>query len=310
MFSSRRFYTRISFTFLISCSLALAQDFRATITGQVTDSSGAAIPDATVKVTSAATNELKQAKTNASGVYTIPYLNPGDYTVQISADGFETARRNNVALRVAQTFNLPVVMTVGQMAQEVTVTAEQNTVDTANADRGLVFDPVKTQQYPLNGRQEYMLLALTPGVLFTQEQFGASGFSGTRAWDANNSYKINGGRPGTSIFLLNGAPINDLNGTWMISPNIESVQEFKVMTNVYDAQYGRMAGGVVNTTIKSGSNEWHGDVFEYFRNSVLDANTIQNNAIGRDRGQHNQHQFGGVVGGPIRKDKDFLFASF
>lgn len=310
MYCKKLFYIQISFAVLISCSLSLAQDFRATITGQVTDPSGAAIPNATVKATNSATNEVKQVKTNVSGVYTIPYLNPGDYTVQISANGFETARRSNVALRVAQTLSLPIVMTVGEMAQEVTVTAEQNTVDTANADRGLAFDPVKTQQYPLNGRQEYMLLALTPGVLFTQEQFGASGFSGTRAWDANNSYKINGGRPGTSIFLLNGAPINDYNGTWMISPNIESVQEFKVMTNVYDAQYGRMAGGVVNTTIKSGSNEWHGDVFDYFRNSVLDANTIQNNAIGRGRGQHNQHQFGGVVGGPIRKDKDFLFASF
>ena len=96
-----------------------------------------------------------------------------------------------------------------------------------------------------------MLLALTPGVIFTQEQFGASGFSGTRGWDTNNGYKINGGRPGTSIFLLNGAPITDKDGNWEISPNIEAVQEFKVMTNVYDAQYGRMAGGVVNTTSRA-----------------------------------------------------------
>src|SRR5690348_14564217 len=200
---SKHFYTRFLLVFCLSCLFAFAQDFRATLTGQVTDGSGAAVPDATVKATNTATNEVKQVKTNDSGVYTIPYLNPGDYTLEITASGFQKARRSNVALRVAQTLNLPVVMTLGQMSQEVTVTAQQNAVDTANADRGLVFDPVKTQQYPLNGRQEYMLLALTPGVLFTQEQFGASGFSGTRAWDANNSYKINGGRPGTSIFLLN-----------------------------------------------------------------------------------------------------------
>ena len=301
---------RLLTIFLAICGLGLSQDFRATISGQVTDPSGSAIPNATIRITNNATNELKQVTTNSSGAYTVPYLNPGDYTVQITAHGFETAKRTNVVLRVAQTLNLPVKLTVGQMSQQVTVTAQQNTVDTANADRGLVFDPVKTQQYPLNGRQEYMLLALTPGVLFTQEQFGASGFSGTRGWDANNSYKINGGRPGTSIFLLNGAPINDYGGTWEISPNIESVQEFKVMTNVYDAEYGRMAGGVVNTTIKSGTNQWHGDAFDYWRNSIMDANTIQNNAIGRGRGRHNQHQFGGVVGGPIRKNKDFIFGSF
>jgi hypothetical protein len=108
---------------------------------------------------------------------------------------------------------------------------------------------------------------------------------------------------------LNGAPINDKDGNWQISPNIEAVQEFKVMTNVYDTQYGRM-GGVVNTTIKAGTNQWHGDGFDYWRNSVMDANTIQNNSVGQPRGRHNQHQFGGVIGGPIRKDKNFIFASF
>jgi len=173
----------------------------------------------------------------------------------------------------------------------------------------LNFDPLKTQEYPLNGRQTYMLLALTPGVIFAQEAFGATGFSGTRGWDVNNEYMINGGRNGTSQFLLNGAPISDKDGNWQLAPNVEAVQEFKVMTNTYDAQYGRFTGGVVNTTLKSGTNGWHGDVFEYFRNKVMDANLTQNNQIGAPRGAHNQHQFGGVAGGPIRKDKDFVFYS-
>src|SRR5438270_1156974 len=257
------------------CGLALAglltlwsQDYRATITGQVTDPSGSVIPRATVRLTSAATGQVTEVQTNDNGNYSLPYLDPGNYTLEVTASGFQTARRTNIALRVAQSLNLGIAMQVGEMSQQVTVEAQPNQVETASADRGLAFDPVKTQQYPLNGRQEYMLLALTPGVIFTQEQFGASGFSGTRGWDTNNGYKINGGRPGTSIFLLNGAPITDKDGNWEISPNIEAVQEFKVMTNVYDAQYGRMAGGVVNTTIKSGSNAWHGDVFDYFRNSV------------------------------------------
>jgi hypothetical protein len=303
---------RCCFSFLLGLVsvVAFGQDFRATVTGQVTDASGAVIPDATVKITSQANNSVKQATTNSSGNYTLPYLDPGNYTVEVTATGFQGLRQSNIVLQVAQTLNLPLSMRVGNMSEQVTVTAAPIEVDTVSADRGLVFDPVKTQQYPLNGRQEYMLLALTPGVVFTTHQFGPGGNSGTRGWDATNAYKINGGRPGTSIFLLNGAPINDNSGTWHISPNIEGVQEFKVMTNVYDAQYGRMGGGVVNTTMKSGSNAWHGDVFDYWRNSVMDANTTQNNAQGAPRGQHNQHQFGGVVGGPIRKDKDFAFFSF
>lgn len=120
---------------------------------------------------------------------------------------------------------------------------------------------------------------------------------------------INGGRTGTSQFLLNGAPISDTGGTWQVAPNLESVQEFKVMTNTYDAQYGRFTGGIVNTTLRSGTNDWHGNVFEYFRNAVFDANTTQNNQVGARKGKHNQHQFGGILGGPIRKDKDFVFGS-
>jgi hypothetical protein len=106
-------------------------------------------------------------------------------------------------------------------------------------------------------------------VLFTQEGFGPSGFSGTRGWDVNNKYKINGAREGQNVFLLNGAPISNNDGTWQLAPNVEAVQEFKVMTNTYDAQYGRFGGGVVNTTVKSGTSDWHGDVFEYFRNKFL-----------------------------------------
>ena len=302
---------RIVSLIFVFTALALAQDFRATITGHVTDPSGAAVPNAIVKAVNIATNETKEVKANGEGVYTIPYLDPGTYTVEVSASGFQTLKRELIVLEVAAKVNLPLQLTVGQMSQEVTVVGQQEIIDTTSADRGLVFDPIKTQEYPLNGRQTYMLLALTPGVVFTQEQFGASGFSGTRGWDVNSSYKINGARTGQNMFLLNGAPITDnTSGNWQLAPNVEAVQEFKVMTNTYDSSYGRFGGGVVNTTLKSGSNSWHGDVFEYWRNRVLDANTFQNNLIGSPKGFHNQHQFGGVVGGPVRKDKDFVFVSF
>src|SRR5712692_10465829 len=294
---------------VLSVSLIPAQDYRATILGQVTDPSGSVVPQATVKATRIDTNQTTEVKTNANGIYTIPFLNPGTYNVEVSAPGFATLKRAGITLLTADKLNLSMKLEIGQITQEVTVIGQQEVMDTATASRGLNFDPLQTQQYPLNGRQTYMLLALTPGVIFTQEAFGATGFSGTRGWDVNSSYMINGGRTGTSQFLLNGAPISDKGGTWQLAPNVEAVQEFKVMTNTYDAQYGRFTGGVVNTTLKSGTNEWHGDVFDYFRNAVLDANSTQNNRVGARKAMHNLHQFGGVAGGPIRKDKDFVLYS-
>jgi hypothetical protein len=208
--------------------------------------------------------------------------------------------------------NLPIQMTVGQMSQEIMVTAEQELIDTGDANNGLLFDPTKTQELPLNGRQTYMLLTLTPGVIFTQEQFGASGFSGTRGWDVNSSYKFNGASSGNgnNAFLLNGSIISNEGSTWEFAPSVDAVQEFNAITTVFDGQYGHEAGGVVNTIIKSGSNRWKGDVYDYFRNRVLDANSFQNNFAGLGKGRHNQNQFGGVFGGPIRKDKDFIFGSY
>ncbi len=293
--------------FLFCCS-AWSQDSRATITGQITDPSKAPIPGATIKAVKEGTNETKETRTNAEGVYTLPYLDPGAYAVEIAAQGFSTVKRT-IVVRVADRLNLSVGLEVGQVIQEITVVGEQELIQTATASRGLNFDPIKVQEYPLNGRQSYMLLALTPGVLFTQEQFGSSGFSGTRGWDVNGSYTMNGGRIGTNQFLLNGAPIST-DGTWQVAPNVEAIQEFKVMVNTYDSQYGRSGGGHVNTTVKSGTNDLHGSVFDFWRNTIFDANATQNNRQGAGRGKRNQHQFGGTVGFPIRKDKDFLFYSF
>src|SRR5438128_2465592 len=279
-------------TLLIAlAAVGWGQDFRATIIGQVTDQSKSVVPNANVKAVNVANNGSTEVKTNAQGYYTIPYLNPGTYNIEASAAGFNTLKREGIVLQVADRLNLPLALEVGQVTQSVTVMGEQELIQTTTANRGLVFDPIKMQEYPLNGRQSYMLMALTPGVIFTQEQFGANGFSGTRGWDINGSYRINGGRSGTNQFLLNGAPISTT-GSWQVALNVEAIQEFKVMTSTYDAQYGRTGGGHVNTTMKSGTNDWHGTGFDFFRNSVLDANTYQNNLQGAPRGKHNQHQFG------------------
>ncbi len=302
----------ISFFSILYLLMATAagQDYRASISGMITDPSGAVIPGARVKTIRADTNETKEVVSTHDGNYSVPYLIPGTYAVEFSAAGFQTIKRKDIVLRVADKLNLSVQLTIGAISQEITVTGQQEVIETGSADRGLVFDPIKVQQYPLNGRQTYMLMSLTPGVIFTQEVFGNTGFSGTRGWDVNSSYKINGARSGQNLFLLNGAPISDAGGTWSISPNVEAVQEFKVMTNTYDSSYGRFGGGVVNTTLKSGTNNWHGNIFDFFRNAALDANQFQNNIVGSPKAKHNQHQWGGVVGGPIRKDKDFIFFSF
>ncbi len=294
---------------ILTCSPLSGQDFRATITGQVTDKSQAVIAGATVKATQPETNEVTQTVTNAEGYYTLAYLNPNQYVVEVSAPNFKSVRREKITLLVADKLNLPFALEIGQTSTEITVTAEVENIDSTNASGGQSFDSLQTSEYPLNGRQAYMLMELAPGVLFTTEQFGATGNSGTRGWDTSGAYVMNGGVQGTNQFLLNGAPVS-LTGTWQVAPNMEAIQEFKVMTNTYDSQYGRTGGGTVNTTIKAGANRIHGAAFEYLRNSVLDANTTQNNQVGAPRGKHITNQFGGTFGGPIRRDKDFYFASF
>ena len=291
-------------------AILMAQDFRASILGQITDPSKAPIPGATVRLIKEGSNTPVEATTNTEGFYTVPFLEPGTYTLTVAANGFASQRRNNLQLRVADKLQFSFAMVVGSLTETVTVTGDQELIETANASRGLVFDPLKVTEYPLNGRQSYMLMALTPGVMFTQRTFGNTGFSGTRGWDVNASYTMNGGRTGTNQFLLNGSPISSNDGSWNIAPNVEAIQEFKVMVNTYDSQYGRSGGGHVNTTIKSGTNQWHGSLFDYWRNYILDANTTQNNRQGAGRGFRNLHQFGGTVGGAIRKDKDLVFFSF
>lgn len=289
--------------------LLTSQDYRATISGEVTDGSGSAVPGAKVRAVRRSTHEVTEAVTNRDGYYTLPYLTPSTFDVEVTAAGFNRLRRENVTLMVAEKLDLPLKLEVGQISTEVTVTSQMETVQSGDASGGLNFDSLQTSEYPLNGRQVYMLMDLTPGVLFTQEQFGASGYSGTRGWDTSDAYVMNGGVKGTNSFSLNGAPIS-LTGSWQVAPNVDAIQEFKVQTNTYDAQIGRTGGGSVNTTIKSGSNAWHGTLFEFVRNSSMDSNYTQNNRVGAPRGKHITNQFGGTIGGALRKDKDFVFFSF
>ena len=295
--------------FLIASSAVYGQDSRGTIAGFVTDGSGAPLVGAKVRAIQRSTNQVTEATTDHEGYYTLPYLQPSDYDVEASANGFKKMRRAGVSLMVAQKLDLNLQLELGAVNSEITVMAESEVVQTGDASGGMNFDSRQTSDYPLNGRQVYMLMDLTPGVLFTQEQFGSAGYSGTRGWDVSSAYVMNGGVQGTNSFSLNGAPIS-MTGTWQVAPNVDAIQEFKVMVNTYDAATGRTGGGSVNTTLKAGGNTPHGTLFEYMRNSILDANYTQNNQLGAPRGKHITNQFGGTYGMALRKNREFLFVSF
>lgn len=294
---------------LLFTSLASGQDFRATISGYVTDKHGAAIAGAKVIAKQRSNDQLTTATTNHEGFFTLPFLTPSTYDIDVEAAGFSRLKQSNVTTMVADKLELSFQLEVGKVSTEITVESTADVLQTADASGGQNFDSIQTSEYALNGRQVYMLMSLTPGVLFTQEQFGSSGYSGTRGWDVSGAYVMNGGVSGTNSFSLNGAPIS-LTGTWQVAPNVDAIQEFKVQTNTYDASVGRTGGGSVNTLLKSGSNAYHGTMFEFLRNSILDANYTQNNQVGAPRGKHITNQFGGTFGAPIKKDKDFIFVSF
>jgi hypothetical protein len=304
----RRFHPVVTIALLMVC-MAVAQDFRATISGQVTDSSGSAIPNAKVTVTQKSTGQATVVNTNTEGFYTVPYLQPSAYDVEVSANGFKPERAQEVTLLVAQKLELPFRLNVGGVSEVVEVSASAEAIQTADASGGLNFDSLQASEYALNGRQVYMLMDITPGVQFTVESFGQAGQSGTRGWDVSSNYVMSGGVQGTNSFSLNGAPIS-LTGQWQMAPNMEAIQEFKVQVNTYDASIARTGGGSVNSTLKSGTNAWHGSLFDFVRNNILDSNYTQNNRAGKPLGKHITNQFGGTVGGPIHKNRDFIFGSF
>ena len=163
-----------------AAGLLSAQEFRGTIRGQVTDPSSAAIAGATVRAIQRSTNQATEAVTNQDGYYALPYLQPSSYDMEISASGFHKTKKENVTLLVAQKLDLDFKLEVGQMSQEITVQADVEVLQTADASGGTNFDSMMTSEYALNGRQLYMMMDLSPGVLFTQEEFGATGYSGTR----------------------------------------------------------------------------------------------------------------------------------
>ena len=283
--------------FFLVTAITGAQEFRATLTGRVTDPQNLTIAEATVQVRNVSTGEVSSANTDSHGNFSIPFLRPGTYTVTVLHTGFLQFTQQGVTLEVAQIAFLPIQLHLGAETESVIVTAEAPLLETATADRGGVVDTQRVSELPLNARNPFMLGAMMSGVTFRGSAIWQRPFDN----GAIAEWSINGSRQRQNEFLLDGAPNNGQAGGNNVAyvPIVDAVQEFKMQSNTYDSQYGHTAGGIMNVVLKSGGNKFHGSAWEFMRRTWLDANTFQNNSKGAPRAVHYLDQYGGQIEGPV-----------
>ena len=287
--------------FALSVSPIRAQDATGKITGIVTDTSGAVLPNAQVTVTNSATNVSQQTTTNNEGFYQVLQLPIGLYRVTVAATGFEkTTIESKTALEINQTLRIDVKLEVGKISDTVTVESNVSQVETENQTVSSTVTGQAIYELPLNGRNTLDLLVTQPGVSTTNPDSGAAG-----------AYSIGGMRTDSVTYLLDGGLNNNLLSNGIVSnPNPDAIAEFKILENSYSAEFGRNAGGIVSEALKSGTNQFHGTAYDYLRNNYFDANNFFNNQQGLPTPVLKRNQYGGTVGGPILKNKLFFFFSY
>src|ERR1022692_169992 len=295
---------------VLTCACAMfAQRDLSTLAGTITDSTGGVVVNAKVSITEASTGQVYSILTNNLGEFVRPALKPSSYNITVSAPGFKTSEQKDVLLTAGERTGVSITLTVGDVGQTVEVAASEPLLQTESTQVGANLNSRTVTEVPLGGTRNLAYLArLTPGVVPAEQ--------GARD-SANGGFSANGVRSnGQNNFLLNGVDnnintIDFLNQTsYAIGPAIDAVSEISIQTNGYNAEYGRAAGGVINVTLKSGTNSLHGSLFEYLQNRVLDANTWTNNRAGAKRGPFVQNQFGATAGGPIIKNKLFMFGDY
>ncbi len=276
-----------------------AQTDTGTILGTIKDQSGAVIAGAKVSVTNEATNAVETTATSQQGVYTVPLLPPGQYGLNVTKEGFEEYSRSGITLQVNQTAQVNAELALGSAKESVTVVAAAPLLDTETSSLGQVVNGTTIANLPLNGRQVFRLVTLTPGILTTPATGGQfHDISVNTTFDSD--FSINGGRAGNNEFLIDGVPSTaGYFGQITTIPLVEDTQEFKVQSSDLPAQYGRFAGGVVNVITKSGGNQLHGSLFEFLRNDKFDANDFFTNQAGKPKPEFRMNQFGYAVGGPV-----------
>src|ERR1700756_1954868 len=305
---------------LLACSTAFA-GVTASISGTVKDSTGAVLVGASVTATNIATGVVQTVYSNSEGAYTLPALPPGKYDLEVRQKGFKAFKDKNIALNVNDVLTVDAVLPVGDVAESVTVLADTLHAETISTQLGEVIKDTQMTSVPLNGRSYTDLLALQPGVGNTNSNIGggsstsnlfqSGGFQLPQVSGDENpgNLSVNGMRESANGYLLNGLSVQEFgfSGTAVV-PNLDSLSEFRIITNNFDAAYGNFSGGQINVVTKAGTNRIHGNVFEFFRNTSLDASNYfdPNN----QRGAWHQNEFGGTLGGPIKRNKVFFFGDY
>lgn len=310
VFLCERLYLIISVFCMLAfvCIPGSAQIDNGSIVGTVRDSAGAVVVGAQVSVINKATNVTVSLKTNSDGSYTALALIPGAYKVQATAKGYSTDVNESVTVNVQTRAKVDFTLTAGKTQQQVEVHASGELLQTQTADVGGVVESKQINDLPLNGRDYDTLALLEPGVFHDPSSEVAN--------PAEGRFSANGNLELQNYFALDGIDNNSGSenlqeqSTQVIIPPPDALQEFRLQTRTYSTEFGTSAGAIVNASIKSGTNEFHGDAWDYFRNSALDANTYFNNATGVPIGHFNQNQFGGTLGGPIIHDKVFFFSDY
>jgi len=286
---------------VLSASTLIAQSTGGRFIGQVSDPSGAVLAGVQVTLVNEASGVSRTTTTNESGDFSFLEAPVGTYRFEFDLAGFKNNIRRGVLLQLNQVVTVNMTMQVGERREVVEVTSSAPLVDTTSTQLGAVINDRSIAQLPLNERDTYQFLSLQPGV---QSQLGADLYVGS---DNAGSVSVNGGRGRANNFSVNGGDANDLFANLpTVQPSPDAVEEFRILTNAFDAEYGRNSGSVVNVVTKSGTNQFHGNVYEFFRNKVLNSKGY----FDTSKGKFNQNQFGGTLGGPIRKDKTFFFGSY
>jgi Carboxypeptidase regulatory-like domain/TonB-dependent Receptor Plug Domain/TonB dependent receptor len=293
--------TLFSMVFLLCVPFAGAQSTGGRIRGTVTDTSGGAISGAKVALINEGTNATREVLTSSTGEYLFLEVPVGTYTVDINQQGFKKYSRRGIVLVLNEIASVDITLQVGSNVDTVEVSGAPPVIDTTTTQLGAVMTDQSVRELPLSTRNTYQLLQLQPGV---QSQLGADLFYGS---SNPGVVSVNGGRGRSNNYMVNGGDGNDIfvNGP-AIQPSPDAIEEFRVLTNTFDAEYGRNSGSVVNVVTKSGTNSVHGDVYEFFRNKVLNTKGFFDSEVP----DYKQNQFGATLGGPIKKDRTFIFGSY
>lgn len=311
-------FCRILIASILACISVATQAQTAqtgALSGVASDPSGSVLPGVSITVTNTSTGQVRTTTTQSNGRYLVPLLPPGVYKVEASREGFKTGTFEQVRINITETATLNIALQVGSIREIVEVEAEPMQLDTISSALGHVTDERMVQSLPLVTRNYTQILGLSPGVSGDVTNSAHIGRGDSSLSSATGGYSIAGGSTNDNNFQMNGTEVNDLMGENAISggvpvPNPDSIQEFKVQVGQYDASYGRNAGANVDVVTKSGGNQYHGDIWEYFRNTALNANDFFLSQQGLPRGVLDQNQFGGTLGGPIVKTKAMFFVSY